>query len=181
MDQYRISLSGLKEGAHEYRFDVDDTFFESFEHSEIQRGSVKIDILLHKNPGGYILEFSLSGFIMVQCDRCLEPFNLAVSYETIAYAKLNEDEDYGDEDSFTLTPGCDELDLSQMIFDYIILSQPLSKIHPDDENGNSTCNQEMLGRLNSHMIDNVDDVDEEIDPRWNELKKLINNKQNGTS
>jgi uncharacterized protein len=44
-------------------------------------------------------------------------------------------------------------------------------VHPEDKNGKSTCDPEMLEKLRKHVVI----IDSEADPRWNELKKLINN------
>jgi uncharacterized metal-binding protein YceD (DUF177 family) len=43
-------------------------------------------------------------------------------------------------------------------------------MHPEDEEGKSNCDPEMLKTLSQHFAE-----DEESDPRWDELKKLMNN------
>jgi uncharacterized metal-binding protein YceD (DUF177 family) len=43
-------------------------------------------------------------------------------------------------------------------------------VHPDDENGNSTCDSEMLNLLDSMQQKEHDE--NEIDPRWEKLKEL---------
>ena len=48
---------------------------------------------------------------------------------------------------------------------------PIQKVHPDDENGKSTCDPDMLKKIREHMV-----IDENItDPRWDELKNLVKN------
>jgi len=44
-------------------------------------------------------------------------------------------------------------------------------VHPDDENGKSTCDPEMLSKLNEYIVSG----EKGSDPRWNDLKKLMNN------
>ena len=64
-----------------------------------------------------------------------------------------------------------ELDLKQYIYEYIHLALPIKRVHPDDKNGKSTCDPEMLKKLKEHIVNN----ENENDPRWDELKKLMNN------
>ncbi len=44
-------------------------------------------------------------------------------------------------------------------------------MHPDDSRGNSTCDPAMLQKLREHIVSE----ENESDPRWDELKKLMNN------
>ena len=75
-----------------------------------------------------------------------------------------------DPDIITLPADEQELDLKQHIYEYILLSIPIKRVHPDDEFGNSTCDPFMLKKLEEFIIDQ----ENEIDPRWDELKKLMN-------
>jgi uncharacterized metal-binding protein YceD (DUF177 family) len=63
-----------------------------------------------------------------------------------------------------------ELEMAQYFYDYINLALPIKRIHPDDSDGNSGCDPVMLSKLKEYL------VDEEIkeDPRWADLKKLLN-------
>jgi len=47
---------------------------------------------------------------------------------------------------------------------------PIKKVHPEDNDGNSTCNPKVIKKLEELENQNP------IDSRWNELKKLKNNK-----
>jgi uncharacterized metal-binding protein YceD (DUF177 family) len=59
----------------------------------------------------------------------------------------------------------------QHCYEYILLALPIQRVHPDDKNGESTCDPGMLDKLKEHII-----IEEpETDPRWDELKKLMNN------
>ena len=46
-----------------------------------------------------------------------------------------------------LSPNETELPLGQYIYESISLSLPYRKIHPEDANGNSLCNPDMLSRF----------------------------------
>ena len=63
------------------------------------------------------------------------------------------------------------LDLKQYIYEFISLAIPAQKYHPEDENGNSACDPEMLRRLNEIKTSGNDGA---TDPRWDKLKDLVN-------
>ena len=63
----------------------------------------------------------ISGSVTVACDRCLE--DLVIPVET----SFEE----------TYTPEGDELDLGQDVYDFVCISLPLQRVHPEGE-----CNQE---------------------------------------
>ena len=60
--------------------------------------------------------------------------------------------------------------LFHFVYESIMLALPIQVLHPDDENGNSTCNPEILKIMNEHSPDAK--KEDEIDPRWEALKKL---------
>jgi uncharacterized metal-binding protein YceD (DUF177 family) len=65
-----------------------------------------------------------------------------------------------------------EFNIAQYIYEYINLLVPMRHVHPDDVKGNSTCNREMLEIIEKVSHKQADP--EEIDPRWEALKKLKN-------
>ncbi|HKJ79252.1 MAG TPA: DUF177 domain-containing protein, partial [Prolixibacteraceae bacterium] len=69
-----------------------------------------------------------------------------------------------------------QLNLAQLIYEYISLAIPLKRVHPEDKNGDSQCDTEMLDKINNYVQPEVDkDEEENVDPRWAALKKLKNN------
>jgi uncharacterized metal-binding protein YceD (DUF177 family) len=76
-----------------------------------------------------------------------------------------------DPDILYLPVGENELDLQQHVYEFILLALPIRRVHPNDADGNSTCDPEMLKKLDELIVD--EDLEE--DPRWDELKKLMNN------
>jgi uncharacterized metal-binding protein YceD (DUF177 family) len=52
------------------------------------------------------------------------------------------------------------IDLSEWIYEFIMLSIPMQKIHPLDENGNSICNQDNLALLDK-LKQQASEVEEE--------------------
>ena len=169
---YTIGLSGLKEGRHTIDFEIDNKFFESFEESEIKEGSLFANIELEKRSSHIDLFITVSGNVKVCCDRCLEMFLLPLECENRLLVKLGKKIEDSDPDIISLTADEHELDLQQHFYEYIHLALPIKRVHPDDQDGNSTCDPVMLKKLNELIVE--EENDNENDPRWDELKKLMN-------
>jgi uncharacterized protein len=170
---YIIPLSGLKEGHHSFDFEIEDEFFEEFEESEIKEGSLKAYVEMDKRSTHLDLLIRISGSVLICCDRCLEMFSRPVECENRLIVKLGKSISDEDPDILSLAFDENELDLKQHFYEYIHLALPIKRVHPDDKNGKSTCNPDMLKKLNEHLVD--DEIDKTIDPRWDDLKKLMNN------
>jgi len=167
---YSIPLAGLKEGRHTYDFEIGDDFFELFEESEISRGSLRADVTLDKRTNLIELGIVIGGKVEVTCDRCLGVFMMPVSASNKLYIKLGEEWDDSDPDMIIIPSEEHLLDLSQYFFEYIHLALPIQRIHPDDKEGKSTCDPEMLNKLGEHLTGDIEN--DSADPRWDKLKKL---------
>jgi uncharacterized protein len=166
-----IAFSGLKEGHHIFDFEIDDKFFESFEESEIKEGSLIAVVDLEKRPTHLDLSVTIKGEVRVCCDRCLETFPFPMECTNRLLIKFGSSMGDDDPDIISMPADEHELDLKQHLYEYIHLALPIKRVHPDDENGVSTCNPAMLNKLKEHIIDEEADND----PRWDELRKLMNN------
>jgi uncharacterized protein len=168
---YTIPLSGLKEGLHTFDFEINKEFFEQFEESEIKEGSLIANIEMEKRSTHLDLAIKISGSVKICCDRCLEMFSQPLACENRLLVKFGKNDEDIDPDIIFISADENELDLKQYIYEYIYLALPIKRVHPNDNNGKSTCDPEMLERLKEHMVDE----DPESDPRWDVLKKLLNN------
>lgn len=165
-----IPLSGLSEGRHTIDFEIDNTLFEKFEESEVKEGSLIANIQMDKRSSHADLIIRISGNVRLSCDRCLEIFSHPVDCENRLLVKFGKSIDDSDPDIISVPADELELDLQQHIYEFIHLALPIKRVHPDDKNGNSTCDPVMLKKLEELIIE------EDIinDPRWDELKKLMN-------
>jgi uncharacterized protein len=167
--QYSIPFVGLKEGRHNFEFVADNSFFEQFDSSEVQKGLVKIHVELIKHSQFLELHFDLRGKVTVVCDRCLEPFVMGLEHVAVLYVQFGEKTYEQTDEILILADSISELGLEQYIYEYIHLALPYQRIHPEID-GNSGCDPEMIKRLESH---NANDESDGEDPRWDKLKGLI--------
>jgi uncharacterized metal-binding protein YceD (DUF177 family) len=158
---YTIAYASLPLGKHEFDFRVDRNFFARFEGSELSEGEAEVHVEADKLNDFMRLQVSIDGEIQVVCDRCLDEFFIPVEFDGEAIvnfdssrAEAGEDEDFlsEEEEVFNMRAGDTELDFAQYIYESICLSLPLQRLHPDDENGHSTCNKAMLAKLREYSL-----------------------------
>ena len=87
--------------------------------------------------------------------------------------------EYNDEDTdiLILPHGEYEINIQQYIYELIVLSVPIKRVHPGVKDG--TLNSDILKKLDelSPKINLEKEVKgDDIDPRWNTLKKLLTDK-----
>lgn len=187
LNRYKIPIKGLALGAHEVNYDVDNLFFGQFDGSEIQRGDVKVTVHAQKASSFVQLDFDIEGTVWVECDRCLDEFLQKISYQGSLFVKFSSILQDEEGDVIYVDPNEGELNLASYIYESICLSLPLQRVHPKDESGKSTCNLEMLERLEAietNFNDEVEEIsEEEADEEempWEEIKKLIENSNKKT-
>lgn len=168
---YKIPLTGLKVGTHKYNYKLDSSFFNEFAETEGVVGELDANIVLTKSELLLTLEIELIGEIEAVCDRCLDTFNMQYSAQTEMFVKFGEKSEELAENLIVLSSDEDFLDLKELFYELYLLNIPLKIVHPDID-GESTCNERMLEKLDDYSVD----PENKIDPRWAELKKLINNK-----
>ena len=167
---YTIPIGGLKEGHHTFDFEVDKKFFEHFEFSEVKEGSLIANVGMDKRSTHLDLTIKVSGSVRVSCDRCLELFSQPVSSENRLLVKFGKSLEDIDPDILSLPMDAFELDLKLQIYEFIMLALPIKRVHPVNKKGESTCDPFMLKKLEELIIEEEKDND----PRWDELKKLMN-------
>jgi len=160
----------LKEGHHTIDFEIDKKFFEQFEESEVKEGSLIANVEIDKRSTHLDMIIRISGSVRISCDRCLEPFQQSIQSENRLLVKFGKSIDDIDPDIISVPADEHEMDLQQHIYEFIMLALPIKRVHPADKNGNSACDPVMLKKLEELIIE-----EEKVnDPRWDELKKLMN-------
>jgi len=167
---YCIPLFGLSEGHHSFDFEIGNRFFEGFAESEIKEGELTAVAGLDKNQSCIDLTIRITGRVKVCCDRCLDMYMQVIDCENHIVIRPGKYWDDSDPEILVVPSDEQELDLSQLFYEYIHLALPLRRIHPDDSEGKSGCDPEMIKELNKHIVKN--NIEESI---WTELKKLLNN------
>ena len=151
-NQYIIQFKGLKEGIHNFSFSIDKPFFEAYEYLSVPDGHVDVSVEMTKKENLLDLDIDLSGAMQVQCDVCLEYFNLPVHYIGHLVVRFSESEKEPDEEVIWLHPEEHEIGLTHFLYECLTLSIPIRKIHPDLPDGSPGCDPEMLKKLDEYLI-----------------------------
>ncbi len=168
---YKIPFRGLKEGKYKYDFSLDNKFFENFPESEMNEGKLEAHVELVKRSTGMECFFTIIGTVIVPCDRCLDEYLENVDYSGKLFFEYGDETYEISEELIVLSDAEDYLDMAEYFFEFINLSLPFQKLHPNDAKGNSLCNHKMIDKLNEFQGDNNNEID---DPRWDKLRDLIN-------
>jgi uncharacterized metal-binding protein YceD (DUF177 family) len=116
-------------------------------------------------------EFSLEGHVNVNCDLTNEPFDLAVSNSFQMVVKFGPTYSDDHEDMIVLPHGSHQFNVTQQLYELLVLSVPQKRVHPGVEDG--TMNSEVLEKLDQLKPSaNNHSSQRETDPRWDALKKL---------
>lgn len=174
LKQYKIPFSGLAGGKHDFEFDIDDEFFSFFEYSLVKQVDLKANVSLVKQENMLVVNFLIEGTIKLTCDVCLSLIDTPIRLEERLLVKFSrEDWDDETEEVVVLSKQDHELDLVNILYEYINVSVPLF-VKCDPSIGQN-CDTDMLNRIEKESDFPNDIESSDIDPRWEILKKIKNN------
>jgi len=161
----------MKLGVHHFNFELEESFFSHFESSLVKESKIFVDLEFDKKDRLFVLNFDISGSIMTDCDRCGQQFDLPIHGNYILYVKHGDkrEEDADNEDVIWIPDNESMVELSETIYEFVHLSLPIKKTHPDLPNGDMGCDQEILKLLG------IMDENQNKDPRWDILNNLNTN------
>ena len=146
-DTLIIPLKGLPKGEKSFHFVIDGSFFEKFGNTRIKDADCSVTVTASRRSTVMKVACRIGGFVVVECDRCLEDLPLKVDVErtlTVGFGAVDVD-DAADEDDMMVVSSSDSvISLDQFVYDYVCLSLPLVMVHPEGR-----CNPQMLARLES--------------------------------
>ena len=176
LQPFIIALNGLAAGKSQFRWHAEGQFFSSFENSEILDADVDIEVIVEKS-GKYIgVDLEIDGEVTVECDRCLADLQLPVSASpkfSVKFGESSENENItpeGEREIIVLPETDTEMDLSQVIYDYVCISLPLTRVHEDGE-----CDPETVKYLCMEDCPTATAA-EEVESPFAALKSLLEEK-----
>ena len=190
-DKYKIDLKGMQADTCKYEFLLDNLFFANIDGPEIQKGKINVVLTVKKVSHAFELSFQTEGTVKIPCDRCLDEMEQLVATSDKLMVKFGRD--YAEEGTnlIVIPEEEGEINVAWFIYEFIVLAIPMKHVHAPGK-----CNKAMTSKLNKHLRisssdeevdvneetfevseeDNtIDDTDERMDPRWNDLKKILDN------
>ncbi|MBC5839198.1 YceD family protein [Flavobacterium muglaense] len=183
--EYLIPFVGLKQGKHHFEYQLSNAFFEIFDYDEFENSDIKVNVVLEKKSTMLELVFDHKGTVNVPCDLTSEDFDLPIEGKMKLIVRFGDEYNNDNEELLVLPFGEFEIDVAQYMYEMIVLSVPLRRVHPGVKDG--SLKTEALDKLNELAItelkeeDNIEEEEEEnkeenIDPRWDKLKQLLTDK-----
>ncbi len=189
-DKYKIDLKGMQADSCSYEFVLDNLFFANIDAPEVQKGKVNVALVVKKTSRAFELNFQTDGIVWVPCDRCLDDMEQPVSSTDKLLVKFGHE--YAEEgDNLIVIPEEEgEINVAWFMYEFIALAIPMKHVHAPGK-----CNKAMSSKLSKHlrttpdddMDENAfapeeesnelinDDTETAVDPRWDELKKILDN------
>jgi uncharacterized metal-binding protein YceD (DUF177 family) len=170
--EYSIPFKGLKLGKHQFKYLVEKKFFDAYQYDDFLDSNVEVILNFVKKNTLFELQFTVSGTVLVNCDVSGEEYNQPINGELDLIVKFGNEFNNDNEEILIIPHNEYELDVSQYIYELIVLSVPIKRIHPQVVDG--TLKSKALDKL-VKMQNKADN--KQIDPRWDKLKELIKDKK----
>jgi uncharacterized metal-binding protein YceD (DUF177 family) len=173
--EFDIAFVGLKPGVHTFQYQITDSFFENYGPQDFSDCKATVTLHLDKKSNFFLLKFEIGGTVTVTCDRCGQPFTLQLwdDFDQVVKMVENPEEMEGSEedpDVAYISRTESHLNVSEWIYEFINLSIPMQRIHPD-VNGKSGCDPKVLD-----MLDQMNkQAGEQANPIWKDLDKFRDN------
>ncbi len=196
--EYKVPLKGMPVGTQHIEYHLGKTFFTNMESADIHDADLHVDLDVVHKADIYDITFTVRGTVTLICDRCLDDMEYPIEASYHIAVKYGPDYNDDSDDLLIIPEGDNYLNVAYMIYDTVALSIPIKHVHPLGK-----CNRQMSAMLKKHRARRQDDSDEDAaleeelieemdsmpassddganddasssasDPRWDGLKKLI--------
>lgn len=169
--EFEIAFVGLTQGEHHFNYQIRDSFFEHFAKPDFEKSDIEVKMTLDKKSDAFLAHFDIHGKAIAACDRCGDDFEMRIWDEFDHVIQLVDDSDVSikndvDPEVMYLSRMDSILDVSKLVYEYILFSLPIQKVHATDNDGNSTCNEDVINRINTHAPNTSNKM-------WDALKNKI--------
>lgn len=167
LSAYSVPIQGLKFGIHHFQYELDRAFFSHFEASPVAEGSIKFDLALEKRSDMLVLDFTLSGRVQAECDRCTANIALPLADERQLVVKFGETQGEEEDEVVFIPREAPEFNVAKYLYEFTVLALPITNTYDCQSEPNPPCNFEILRLLKSETEEN-----QPGDSVWDALKDL---------
>lgn len=166
-----VNLEKLKQGRNEFQVEYGEKELDLTKVDFTLLGKVRAHLLFFKSRTNVKLSIELTYRLRMTCSRCLEEFERDFDEKSTYYLKQGQEEyreekHLTDEDIFTLYYAVEEIDVTPLVREMVILSVPMKPLCREDCKGLCpVCG----ANLN---YENCGHTQEKVDPRLLKLKEL---------
>ena len=81
LKEHNIPFTGLKDGQHQFQFELGKAFFDATGEEEFHGGDMHVDVTLDKTPTMLVNHIQVDGTVGTTCDHCNGALDLRVKGE----------------------------------------------------------------------------------------------------
>ncbi|MDZ4714603.1 MAG: DUF177 domain-containing protein [Cytophagales bacterium] len=167
---YRVNIIGLSQNSHRFDFVIGDEFFKHYGTALLDSGRFNAEIDLDKRETLIEVKFHIHGEAHLECDRSLEPFDFPMHFTRTIMFKYSQEEKELSEEIVLISRERTSLDLGQYMYELINVQVPMKRLHPKFKDDEKEVDEIRL--VYSSPVDADKKEEDQIDPRWEVLKKL---------
>lgn len=170
---YEISFFGLKEGIHQFKYKIENQFFEDFDYNEFFGADFLVNLEFSKKSNMLELHFIASGTVNISCDVSNERYDQPITSNLQIVVKFGDEFNDDNEEILIIPHGEHQINVAQFIYEMLVLAVPNKRVHPGIEDG--SLQSDIIEKL-KELRPSKQKKSNEIDPRWEDLKKLLTDK-----
>ncbi len=181
VNDFIVDLRRMTVDKFSRHYTLSDAFWSASDYEDITGGEINADVEVATVGDDFRVRFQMKGTVSVPCDRCLDDMSLPIAIDESLMVRLANQDEEVDENLITVDEMRGTLDVSWIMSEMVAVVIPVQHVHED-----GGCNPDMIERLNAMQAGHVQDDEENtgdtsedshqaVDPRWNELKKIIDN------
>lgn len=167
---FKVNIIGLSQKTHHFEYAIGDDFFKLYGTSLLESGQFEAKVSLDKRETLIEAIFHIQGEAHLVCDRSLEPFSHAMNIDRKILFKYGQEAGELSDEIVLITREQVALDIGQYVYELISVALPMKRLHP--KFSKEEIANEDIQLVYSSPVNETESDEEDIDPRWEKLKKL---------
>lgn len=171
---FRIPLSALKADSASYQWEIRPEFFTLIDDEHAPpAGRFQVSLELEHTGGITVLDFIIEGKLGTSCDRCMATIDMPVKADYQVLVKFGDPAE-STEEVIVLDPEAPDLNVGNIIYDFILLSIPIRHLLEGCETMDPMpCDTSITQYISEYKeLPSTPEADNTL---WDDLKKAMDN------
>jgi uncharacterized metal-binding protein YceD (DUF177 family) len=172
-----LNIYSIKLGEHQFQYKIGKEFTDLYDEDLAEAVSVSVQLDLRKAETMVEMDFHLEGTADLVCDRSLDIYTEELQSNRKLILKYGEERDELSDEIVVIPHEQHEVDIAQLIYEFIALAIPMKRLHPDfrEDLEAEEGEQILIYSSREDLDENENEQKEQLDPRWEALKHIKKN------
>ncbi len=172
-----LNIYSIKLGEHQFQYKIGKEFTDLYDEELAEDVSVNVQLDLRKAQTMVEMDFHLEGTADLVCDRSLDVYTEELESERKLILKYGEESEELSDEIIIIPHEQHEVDIAQLIYEFIALAIPMKKLHPDfrEDLEAEEGEQILIYSSREDSGENENEPKKPVDPRWEALKHIKKN------